>query len=143
MVQVSVPVLSAYCPPSISLVPRSVEVWNDCRPVGTPAEMSVGFSVRYPCRSQRSLGFQRDHRARRLESCVPVSFAPVQERPMLTDTILIIRCPYCMAGIDFSPMIAYKDGRFVCRDCAHTVRPGVPEYGCTCRPCLRLPTDLP
>jgi Zn finger protein HypA/HybF involved in hydrogenase expression len=35
------------------------------------------------------------------------------------------------------PMIAYKDGRFVCRDCAHTVRPGVPEYKCTCRPCLR------
>ena len=33
-------------------------------------------------------------------------------------------------------MIAYKDGRFVCRDCAHTVRPGVPEYRCTCRSCL-------
>jgi hypothetical protein len=33
-------------------------------------------------------------------------------------------------------MIAYKDGRFVCRDCAHTVRPGVAEYRCTCRPCL-------
>jgi hypothetical protein len=57
---------------------------------------------------------------------------------MPTDTILTIRCPYCMAGIDFRPMIAHKDGRFVCRDCAHTVRPGVPEYRCTCRTCLRL-----
>jgi hypothetical protein len=57
---------------------------------------------------------------------------------MPTDTILTIRCHYCMAGIDFRPMIAYKDGRFVCRDCAHTVRPGVPEYKCTCRPCLGL-----
>jgi hypothetical protein len=56
----------------------------------------------------------------------------------LTDAILIIRCPHCMAGIEFRPMIAYKDGRFVCRDCAHTVRPGMPEYRCTCRPCLRL-----
>jgi hypothetical protein len=42
---------------------------------------------------------------------------------MPTDTTLTIRCPYCMAGIDFRPMIAHKDGRFVCRDCAHTVRP--------------------
>jgi hypothetical protein len=62
----------------------------------------------------------------------------MQKRPLTTDTILIIRCPHCMAGIDFSSMISYKDGRFVCRDCAHTVRPGMPEYRCTCRPCLRL-----
>ncbi len=65
-----------------------------------------------------------------------VSFAPAQEQPLQTDTILIIRCPHCMVGIDFRPLIAYKDGRFVCRDCAHTVRPGVPEYRCTCRKCL-------
>lgn len=57
---------------------------------------------------------------------------------MPTDTILIIRCPHCLVGMDFRSMIAYKDGRFVCRDCAHTVRPSVPEYRCTCRPCLRL-----
>jgi len=53
-----------------------------------------------------------------------------------TDTVLVIRCPYCLAGVEFRPMIAHKDGRFVCRDCAHTVRPGVPEYRCTCRFCL-------
>jgi hypothetical protein len=57
---------------------------------------------------------------------------------MPTDAILTIRCPHCIAGIDFRPMIAHKDGRFVCRDCAHTVRPGVPEYKCTCRPCLKI-----
>lgn len=56
----------------------------------------------------------------------------------LTDSPLTIRCPYCMAGIEFKPMIAYKDGRFVCRDCAHSLRPGVPEYRCSCRPCLKL-----
>jgi hypothetical protein len=54
-----------------------------------------------------------------------------------TDTTLVIRCSHCIVGTEFRPMIAYKDGRFVCRDCAHTVRPGVPEYKCTCRPCLR------
>ena len=58
--------------------------------------------------------------------------------PTLTDTTLIIRCPYCFAGVEFRSMIARKDGRFVCRDCAHTVRPGVPDYSCTYRPCLRL-----
>jgi hypothetical protein len=55
-----------------------------------------------------------------------------------TDTILVIRCPYCLAGMDYRQMISYKDGRFVCRDCAHTVRPGVPDYSCTCRHCLTL-----
>ena len=62
---------------------------------------------------------------------------------MPIDTILTIRCPHCMAGTEFRPMIAYEDGRFVCRDCAHTVRPGVPEYRCTCRPCLRLSRKTP
>ena len=57
---------------------------------------------------------------------------------MPTDTILTIRCPYDNAGIDFRPMIAHKDGRFVCRDCAHTICPGVPSFKCDCRPCLRL-----
>ena len=56
--------------------------------------------------------------------------------PTLTDTILVIRCPYCLVGIECKPMIAYKDGRFVCRDCAHTVRPGVEDYRCTCRTCM-------
>ena len=57
---------------------------------------------------------------------------------MRDDETLIIRCSHCIAGIDFTPMIAHKDGRFVCRDCAHTVRPGIPEYRCTCSSCLLL-----
>jgi hypothetical protein len=58
--------------------------------------------------------------------------------PTPTDTTLTIRCPYCMAGSDFRQMTAYKDGRFVCHDCAHTVRPGEPEYPCTCHTCFVL-----
>lgn len=57
---------------------------------------------------------------------------------ILTDTTLLIRCPHCIVGLEGRPMIAYKDGRFVCRDCAHTERPGVPEYRCSCRPCLKV-----
>jgi hypothetical protein len=56
---------------------------------------------------------------------------------ILTDTILVIQCPHCLTGIEFMPLIAYRDGRFVCRDCAHTVRPGQPEYVCSCRSCIR------
>jgi hypothetical protein len=70
---------------------------------------------------------------------VPIDFCDYK-RPMstLNDAILIVRCPYCIAGFDFKSMIAHKDGRFVCRDCAHTVRPGVPEYKCTCRACVKM-----
>lgn len=55
-----------------------------------------------------------------------------------TDTVLLVRCAYCVAGLEFRPLVAYKDGRFVCRNCAHTVRPGVPNYRCTCSTCLSL-----
>ena len=51
------------------------------------------------------------------------------------DSTLVICCSYRVCGIEFRPMTAYKDGRFVCRDCAHTVRPGVPGYKCLCRNC--------
>lgn len=62
---------------------------------------------------------------------------------MPTDTTLILRCPYCVVGIEFRPMIAHKDGRFVCRDCAHTVLPGVPDHRCICRTCVRLSRNPP
>lgn len=55
---------------------------------------------------------------------------------MPINTTLVIRCPHCMVGMEFRQMTAYKDGRFVCRDCAHTFRPGEPEYKCICRRCL-------
>ena len=61
----------------------------------------------------------------------------------VTDTLMVVHCPYCRAGIDFRLMIGYKNGRFVGRDCAHTVRPGEPEYRCTCRPGLRMARKSP
>jgi hypothetical protein len=27
------------------------------------------------------------------------------------DTLMVVCCPCCMAGIEFRPMIGYKDGR--------------------------------
>jgi hypothetical protein len=55
----------------------------------------------------------------------------------MSDSILILRCPYCTTGDDFKELRAYKDGLFVCDACGHTVRPGVPTYRCTCRNCLK------
>ena len=59
----------------------------------------------------------------------------VRSRPSIPDSQLIILCRWCIAGGDFIPMSAYKDGRFVCTWCAHTVRPGVSQYRCKCRVC--------
>ena len=56
-----------------------------------------------------------------------------------SDTMLVIRCMYCVARNEFLPMLAYKDGRSVCFRCAHTVKPGDSPYHCTCRNCLSVP----
>jgi hypothetical protein len=55
-----------------------------------------------------------------------------------SDAVLVVRCPYCISGIGFTPMIAYKDGRFECPNCAHTVRPNDADFQCTCRKCLEV-----
>jgi hypothetical protein len=56
----------------------------------------------------------------------------------VADSELAMRCPYCFIGLDFRPMIAYRDGRFVCRDCGHTVLAGISGYKCLCRDCTRV-----
>jgi hypothetical protein len=91
------------------------------------AEMSAGMpKYRHPVdlRSYAFAGFG-----------VGIPRARVQLMP--TDTVLIFCCPYCRIGTDFRPLTAHKDGRFVCRDCAHTVRPGEPNYKCICRNCMK------
>ena len=83
----------------------------------------------------RSASETEQHTFSRNETCAGIEVANVNSDRY---NPLTICCPYCLVGIEFRPMIAYKDGRFICRDCAHTVRPGVPEYRCSCRPCLRM-----
>jgi hypothetical protein len=58
--------------------------------------------------------------------------------PAMCDSVLTLRCHYCtVAAVDFKPMRAYKDGRFVCDKCGHTIRPGEPAYICSCRDCRK------
>jgi hypothetical protein len=57
------------------------------------------------------------------------------------DTILSFDCPYCSAQPVFHPMVGYKDGRFVCWKCGHTLRPCEPMYECLCRNCRSAEID--
>jgi hypothetical protein len=107
-----------------------------CRTIGTVAGMSARLLARYwGWLLKQSFSFST---TRRLESYLLFCSSGEDSVTALTDTTLVIGCRHCRAGIDFRAMIAYKDGRFVCRDRCHTVRPGDSEYRCTCRSCLRL-----
>lgn len=49
-----------------------------------------------------------------------------------------VRCPYCVAGHEFRPMVAHVDGRYICNQCGHTTRPEDPTYECHCPRCMKL-----
>lgn len=42
-----------------------------------------------------------------------------------------VRCPYCVLGIEFRPMIGHVDGRFICDKCGHTTVPMMPATSAT------------
>ena len=50
----------------------------------------------------------------------------------------VMRCPYCVSGHEFRPMIAHVDGRFICNKCGHVGRPGDMDYRCNCPNCQKL-----
>jgi hypothetical protein len=60
----------------------------------------------------------------------------------LPDSVLTICCAWCWTGLEFLPMLAYKEGRYVCFKCAHTVYPGVLGHQCQCRRCIRVTQTL-
>ncbi len=50
----------------------------------------------------------------------------------------ILRCPYCVLGDHFKPMLSRGGGLFVCNKCGHTAMPGKPEFKCFCQKCGEL-----
>ena len=50
----------------------------------------------------------------------------------------IVRCPYCVLGDDFRPMLPKLEGWFICSKCGHSVMPGKPDYKCRCEKCEEL-----
>ena len=49
-----------------------------------------------------------------------------------------VRCPYCVDGNDFRPMVEISDDRHICRKCGHIVSPSESYFVCGCIKCLRL-----
>ena len=49
-----------------------------------------------------------------------------------------VRCPFCVLGLEFRPMIAHVDGRYICNKCGHTTQPGDRGYQCHCPNCRKL-----
>jgi hypothetical protein len=49
-----------------------------------------------------------------------------------------VRCPYCVLGCEFRPMVAHLDGRYICNRCGHVTRPDDKSYECHCPRCLKL-----
>jgi hypothetical protein len=44
----------------------------------------------------------------------------------------VVRCPYCVVGNEFMPMIALADGAFACAKCGHLELPGNDDLKCQC-----------
>jgi len=49
-----------------------------------------------------------------------------------------VRCPFCVLGEEFRPMVAHIDGRYICNKCGHTTNAGDRQYECHCPKCLQL-----
>ena len=50
----------------------------------------------------------------------------------------VVRCPYCVVGNEFRPMIALADGASVCAKCGHLEIPGNEDLKCHCSRCVEL-----
>ena len=55
----------------------------------------------------------------------------------LVDMDDIVRCPYCVLGDNFRPMLE-RPGWYVCERCGHTILPYDREFLCKCRRCQQL-----
>ncbi len=50
----------------------------------------------------------------------------------------MVRCPYCVSGNEFHPMVSHVDGRFICNKCGHVSHPEDLDHRCNCPNCKKL-----
>ena len=50
----------------------------------------------------------------------------------------VVRCPYCVLGVQFRPMAPHLDGRFICEKCGHTALADGTSFACSCERCEEL-----
>lgn len=51
----------------------------------------------------------------------------------------VVRCPYCVAGKEFRPMLRHSGKRrFLCLGCGHNTVPGAIHSSCHCPRCREI-----
>jgi len=50
----------------------------------------------------------------------------------------IVRCPYCVLGDHFRPMVHRPGGWLICEKCLHMAMPEEPKFNCSCKKCRKL-----
>lgn len=50
----------------------------------------------------------------------------------------IVRCPYCVGGDHFYPMLEKLKDWFICTRRGHTASLGIANYRCHCRKCQEM-----
>ncbi len=55
-----------------------------------------------------------------------------------TAMLAVVRCPYCVVGDEFRPMVVHLDGRLICAKCGHLVNPRDRNFKCSCSQCSNL-----
>jgi Zn ribbon nucleic-acid-binding protein len=50
----------------------------------------------------------------------------------------VVRCPFCVLGDEFRPMVSNAEGEFTCEKCGHIERPADKKYSCRCYRCRDL-----
>jgi hypothetical protein len=50
----------------------------------------------------------------------------------------IVRCPYCVLGNEFRPMIRRSKNWFICLSCGHLATPNVLYSKCACSKCQEM-----
>ena len=68
------------------------------------------------------------------ERCLLLS--PSDPRFLMTQKV--VRCPYCVLGVQLRPMAPRLDGRFVCEKCGHVSFPEGTNFTCSCYRCGEL-----
>jgi hypothetical protein len=59
-------------------------------------------------------------------------------RPRFAMTAQVVRCPYCVLGGQFRPLVPHLDGTFICENCGHVSLPDRRSFKCSCYRCQEL-----
>ena len=87
----------------------------------------------------RPAGFPGKNRSQEGHSRVPaIRLSVLVAHPRGPEMRELVRRPYCVLDLEFRPMIAHLDGRYICGSCGHTAYPADMRYHCRCFKGLEL-----